>query len=282
MSRPLRIGLTARLMYPDPARTVLPTKVVHYAEENAANWLMAGGAVVFMIPRRTAAAARAPEGVRMEHYVNALDGLVLQGGSDLAPGSYGEVPLQSEWVGDPARDIYELELLREFRRQHKPVLGICRGCQLINVALGGSLYQDLATQLPGSAHHRHESRYDANVHNASILPGTRLAALYGGARRVQVNSIHHQAIKALGTGLVVEAQSEPDHLVEAVRGIGPDYLVGVQWHPEFGSPDPSDLLDAAPLRAEFLAACELARAKAAEARASSAGLNADDRRGSED
>jgi putative glutamine amidotransferase len=264
-------------MYPDPTRTVLPTKVVHYVEENAANWLMAGGAVVFMIPRRSAASARAPEAVRMEHYVNALDGLVLQGGSDIAPGSYGEVPLQPEWAGDPARDLYELELLREFRRQHKPVLGICRGCQLINIASGGSLYQDLATQMLGSGHHRHDTRYDANLHNASILPGTRLALLYGGARRVQINSIHHQAIKALGKDLVAEALSEPDHLVEAIRGVGADYLVGVQWHPEFGSTDPSDLLDAEPLRTEFLTACELAREKAAAARVPSPGSSIDDR-----
>ena len=278
MFRPLRIGLTARLMYPDPARSVLPTKVVHYAEENAANWLMAGGAVVLMIPRRTPTTARSPDGVRLEHYVNALDGLVLQGGSDLAPGSYGEVPLQPEWAGDPARDLYELELLREFRRQHKPVLGICRGCQLINVALGGSLYQDLATQMHASGHHRHEARYDANLHNASILPGTRLALIYGGARRVQINSIHHQAIKALGTGLVAEAISEPDNLVEAIRGVGPDYLVGVQWHPEFGSTDPSDLLDSAPLRGEFLTACELARDKIEQAQALSPRADSDERR----
>jgi len=142
------------------------------------------------------------------------------------------------------------------------VLGICRGCQLINVALGGSLYQDLGTQVPGSGHHRHETLYDANVHNASLLPGTGLALLYGGARRVQINSIHHQAIKTLGKGLIAEAESEPDHIVEAVRWDGPDYLVGVQWHPEFGCPDPSDLLDAEPLRADFLTACERARATA--------------------
>src|SRR6185369_11041783 len=104
----------------------------------------------------------------------------------------------------------------------------------------------------------HETLYDANVHNASLLPGSGLALLYGGARRVQINSIHHQAIKTLGKGLIVEAQSEPDHIVEAVRWDGPDYLVGVQWHPEFGCPDPSDLLDDAPLRADFLTACERA------------------------
>jgi len=263
MSRPLRIGLTARLMYPDPARTVLPTKVVHYAEENAANWLMAGGAIVLVVPR-LGESVRGPDAVQVSDYVDALDGLVLQGGSDLAPGSYGEVPLQPEWAGDPARDIYELELVREFRRQHKPVLGICRGCQLINVAMGGSLYQDLGTQLIGSGHHRDESRYDANVHRASILPGTQLASLYGGARTVQVNSIHHQAINALGGGLVVEARSEPDHVIEAVRGTGPDYLVGIQWHPEFITPEQTELLDPAPLRSEFFAACERSRGRAVE------------------
>lgn len=169
MAAPLRIGLSARLMYPDPSRSVLPTKTI---------------------------------------------------------------------------------------------LGICRGCQLINVALGGSLYQDLGTQLRHSGHHRHEARYDDNYHDASILPGTRLAVLYGGASRAPLNSIHRQAIKSLGQGLVVEAHSEPDHFVEAIRWTGPSYLVGVQWHPEFIASDRTDLLDGAQLRAEFLAACERCRCKA--------------------
>lgn len=252
-------------MYPDPSRAVLATKNVSYAEESAANWLMSDGAVVCMIPRLGEAAARSPQAVRMSSYAEALDGLLLQGGSDVAPENYDEKPLQPEWAGDAVRDRYELELVREFMRLHKPVLGICRGCQLINVAMGGSLYQDLGTQVPGSGHHRHEARYDANVHNASILPGTRLAALYGGARSMQVNSIHHQAIKKLGDGLVIEARSDPDGIVEAVRGSGSDYIVGIQWHPEFIWPDQTQLLDGAPIRAEFFAACERRRNEAATA-----------------
>lgn len=259
MTPPLRIGLSARLMYPDPTRTVLATKNVSYAEESAANWLMSDGAVVGMIPRLSDAAARSRTAVRMSSYAEAFDGLLLQGGSDVAPENYGEKPLQPEWAGDAVRDQYELELVREFMQLHKPVLGICRGCQLINVAMGGSLYQDLGTQMPGSGHHRHEARYDANVHNASILPGTRLAALYGGARSMQVNSIHHQAIRKLGEGLVIEARSDPDGIVEAVRGTGRDYIVGIQWHPEFIGPGQTPLLDGAPIRAEFFAACERRR-----------------------
>lgn len=259
MPLPLRIGLTARLMYPDPDRSVLATKTVQYAEENAANWLMTGGAAVFIIPRPSPKTATAPGGVRLIDYVNALDGLVLQGGSDVSPGSYGEEPLRPEWSGDALRDTYELELFHEFMRQRKPVFGICRGCQLINVGLGGSLYQDLATQLPASGHHRDEALYDANYHAAALVPDSSLAVRYPGVDRFQLNSIHHQAIKQLGAGLVVEARSVPDGLVEAVRWSGPGYVVGVQWHPEFTAPDEVGLLPGGPLRDEFLAACEQRR-----------------------
>ncbi|MDB6094597.1 MAG: hypothetical protein JWM32_2159 [Verrucomicrobia bacterium] len=274
MATPLRIGLTARLMYPDPARTVLPAKTVQYAEENAANWLVLGGALVLMIPRISETAMRSPNVVSYPDYAEALDGLVLQGGSDISPQTYGENALHPAWVGDRLRDKYELAVYREFRRLRKPVLGICRGCQLINVAEGGSLYQDLGTQVPASAHHRHEQRYDANVHEATIEPGSHLAQLHGPTKRIQVNSIHHQAIKTLGKNLTVEAWSYPDGLIEAVRGAGVDYLVGVQWHPEFPGPAGSRLVDDAPLRAEFLNACEKRRAENAAKTTASVSQNA--------
>lgn len=263
MATPLRIGLSARLLYPDSARCVLPTKYVLYAEESAVNWLIAGGAVAFVIPRITDATVQLPSAAHLTEYVDALDGLVLQGGSDVAPSNYAEEPLRPAWAGDPERDRYEIELLREFLRQKKPVLGICRGCQLINVALGGSLYQDLATQGTNSSHHRHESLYDGNHHDAMLLPNSQLAATYGGPRRVKVNSIHHQAIKSLGNGLVVEAMSVPDRIVEAVRWNGASYLVGVQWHPEFTGREDDGLLDSDPLRQEFFAACHAVRNRAA-------------------
>jgi putative glutamine amidotransferase len=256
MSPPLRIGLTARLMYPDPQRAILSGKNVHYSEENAANWLIELGAVVFIIPR---IATNRDGAATYRDYAHALDGLVLQGGSDVAPASYGERALRPEWAGDPDRDAYELELFREFRRERKPILGICRGCQLINVAMGGSLFQDLETQCAGSGHHCHPTNYDVNFHEAVIEPKSRLATLYGSGARVTFNSIHHQAIDRLGQGLVVEARSHPDGIVEAVRGTGGDYLAGVQWHPEFRADKSTGLIEREPLANEFLEACALRR-----------------------
>jgi putative glutamine amidotransferase len=258
MEHALRIGLTARLMYPDPQRAVLSGKTVHYSEENAANWLTRRGAVVLVIPRLE---TNPTEGAASYgDYADSLDGLVLQGGSDVAPESYGEKALRPEWEGDAARDAYELAVIRAFRDLHKPILGICRGCQLLNVALGGTLYQDLETQQPGSGHHRHERLYDANFHEATIDPNTRLGALYGGSGRVTINSIHHQAIKRLAPNLAVEARSHPDGIIEAIRGTTGDYVVGVQWHPEFGAESPVELPDPSLLADEFLQACRLRRA----------------------
>ncbi len=138
----------------------------------------------------------------------------------------------------------------------KPVLGICRGAQVINVALGGSLYQDIATQCPDKGSHRDEQKYDAHFHEMRILPNTWLSRLYPDVTATRVNTIHHQAIKSIGEGLVAEAMSEPDGIVEAVRWEGHSFVVGVQWHPEFMDPKDPALIDGRPLLREFLAACE--------------------------
>jgi putative glutamine amidotransferase len=187
--------------------------------------------------------------------VNALDGLVLQGGADIAPETYGESPLNPSWGGDRIRDRYEIALFEEFVRQGKPVFGVCRGCQLINVALGGTLFQDINTQLPDTLEHRCERRYDKNFHAMRVLEGSWLSRLYPGADLARINTIHHQAVKALGKGLVVEAVSEPDGIVEALRWEGPSFVLGVQWHPEFMDPADPELLDGRPLLEAFLAAC---------------------------
>jgi putative glutamine amidotransferase len=175
---------------------------------------------------------------------------VLQGGSDLAPESYGEAPLQAQWGGDRVRDRYELALVEEFRAQGKPVLGICRGAQLVNVAFGGSLYQDLPTQLTGAASHRDWDVYDQNFHDLELEGG--LVALNGGGTRARVNSVHHQGLKTLGRGLTVEARSRQDGLVEAVRADSGPYLLAVQWHPEFQDPSDASLFNGRSLLKEFL------------------------------
>jgi putative glutamine amidotransferase len=254
---PLRIGVSGRLLYPDSTRSFLPAKSVQYLEQSVANWLMSGEVLAFMVPAMSLAAALRPKTLKVKHYVDALDGLLLQGGADVSPKSYGESPLNPMWTGDEVRDQYEIELFHEFVTQGKPVFGICRGHQLINVALGGSLYQDIATQCPDKGSHRDESRYDSHFHDMRIQPHTWLARVYPDLGVARVNTIHHQAIKHLGEGLVVEATSEPDGIVEAIRWEGHSFVVGVQWHPEFLDPGDPSLIDSKPLLRAFLSACEL-------------------------
>lgn len=253
---PLKIGLSARLLYPDPRRNFLPTKTVQYLEQSVANWVMSGGEVLaFMVPELNLSSPHLPANISVADYVNALDGLVMQGGNDVAPESYGEPALNPAWTGDRIRDEYEIALFREFVAQGKPVFGICRGCQLINVALGGTLYQDIDTQIPQSGQHRCEQRYENLFHEMRVKEGTWLSTLYPSIRLTRVNTIHHQAVKRLGRELTVEAVGEPDGIIEALRWDGPSFVFGVQWHPEFMDPSDPALLDGRPLLHAFLAAC---------------------------
>ncbi|MGE5094531.1 MAG: gamma-glutamyl-gamma-aminobutyrate hydrolase family protein [Betaproteobacteria bacterium] len=254
---PLRIGVSARLLYPDSSRSFLPMKSIQYLEQSVANWIMSGEVLAFMIPEMSLASAHFPKALKIKHYVNALDGLLLQGGADMSPKSYGEAPMNPAWSGDEVRDAYEIELFHEFVTQGKPVFGICRGHQVINVALGGTLYQDIPTQCTDKAVHRDEATYDKCFHEMRIMPTSWLSRIYPGMTVTRVNTIHHQAVKQLGEGLVVEAMSEPDGVVEAMRWEGHSFVVGVQWHPEFMDPRDPSLIDSRPLLRAFLHACEL-------------------------
>ncbi|MGZ5040887.1 MAG: gamma-glutamyl-gamma-aminobutyrate hydrolase family protein [Usitatibacter sp.] len=248
--------MSARLLYPDPGRSFLPTKSIQYLEQSAANWIMSGEVLAFMIPEMSLASPHRPVSLKVKNYVDALDGLLLQGGADMSPMSYGEKPINPLWAGDAVRDQYEIELFHEFVTQGKPVFGICRGHQVINVALGGKLFQDIATQCPGNVVHRDEGKYENHFHDMRILPNTWLSRLYPNVETKRINTIHHQALKSLGEGLVPEALSEPDGLVEAIRWEGHSFVVGVQWHPEFMDPKDPGLIDSRPLLRAFLAACE--------------------------
>jgi putative glutamine amidotransferase len=265
MSRPLLIGVSARIHYPGsaemPAHGVW-TKTIHYLEQSVAHWLLAEGAVALMVPAVDAESIVQRGDLDLHDYAQALDGLVLQGGNDVAPQSYGEQPLSDAWHGDRVRDQYEMDLVQAFIAAGKPVFGICRGLQLLNVKFGGTLLQDIETQRPQALVHRVAGRYEHHHHAVEFVPGTHLASLFAGLPGLStrsINSIHHQGIKDLAPGFVVEALCPADGMIEAVRWQGRSYVAAVQWHPEFHEPDHPHTLDDRPILRDFLAACRAAR-----------------------
>jgi len=251
LRRTLRIGVSARIFHPEPGATGLRSRKLQYLEESIAQWVMSRDVLVFMVPTVNAEGVFHPSNITLRHYARHLDGLVLQGGADVAPMTYAETPTRPEWSGDRVRDLYELELLHEFVEAGKPVLGICRGCQLINVAFGGTLHQDVATDVPGALEHVHAG-YDAHRHDIVFPPGSSLGKLFDGRERAVVNSIHHQAVKELGRDITVEAWSDPDGVVEAIRYQRAPFVMGLQWHPEFHRARGGELLDCTPVLDAFL------------------------------
>jgi len=160
-----------------------------------------------------------------------LDGLLLSGGADVDPALYGQAPHPGLGRVVRERDEFELALCREALQRDVPILAICRGQQVLNVATGGTLIQDIPSLVSGAVDHDPQAeRWDA-VHDVELLQGSRLRAILG-RERVAVNSFHHQAADALGAGLVASAHSIPDRVVEGVEDPGRRFVLGVQWHPE--------------------------------------------------
>ncbi|WOP15818.1 gamma-glutamyl-gamma-aminobutyrate hydrolase family protein [Ottowia sp. SB7-C50] len=252
----LRIGISARLLHQPPPGIGLPLKRLQYLESNMAHWIMGHGVVALMIPFIDNQGPTLRKRPPIHDLVDHLDGLVLQGGIDISPATYGQTPWIDKAEYDPIRDEYELDLLRGFIQADKPVLGICRGCQLLNVYFGGTLVQDIPTQWPGAILHNDTERYDRLIHEVHFMPGSRLSDIYGYAPR-RVTSIHHQCVDQLGQGLVLEARSPIDLVPEGIRHPGHRFVMGVQWHPEFhglGFDAADTVLDSGPLMMDFLKA----------------------------
>lgn len=258
MQRTLRIGVSARIFHPESGAKGLRSKTLQYLEESIAQWVMTRDVMVFMIPTVNNNGLLHKSNIRLSDYAKHLDGLVLQGGADVSPHTYSEEPTMPEWSGDRARDVYELELLHEFVEAGKPVLGICRGCQLINVAFGGTLYQDIATDVPSAIEHVNDL-YDNHRHVIHFPPDSSLARMFPTHTAPVVNSIHHQAVKDLGRDLVVEAYSESDSIIEAIRYRKARFVMGLQWHPEFHYLGHDELLDCTPILDNFLRAARETR-----------------------
>ena len=162
-------------------------------------------------------------------YAKTADALLLTGGGDIDPARYGETPDRDLGSVDPERDAFELALYAAFREAGKPVLGVCRGCQVINVAHGGKLHQHLPS-VDGTHQHDQRDLRGFPAHPVELEPGSRLAAAYG-ATRVRTNTYHHQAIATVGAGLRAVGHAG-DGVVEAVESESGPLVVGVQWHPE--------------------------------------------------
>ena len=169
----------------------------------------------------------------LEHFFQMIDGLLLIGGPDLDPVHYNQTAHTGLRKVTPARDKMEIQVSLWALETDIPIMAICRGIQLLNVAAGGTLWQDIASQLSNAAKHDYYPGYpvDFLAHTVKPLKGSRLSGIIGDDE-ASVNSLHHQAIDKLGDGLRIVAYA-PDGIVEAVEGIDASWIVGVQWHPEW-------------------------------------------------
>lgn len=159
-----------------------------------------------------------------------LDGILLTGGGDVDPLFFHEEPIPGCGEMDPVRDAFEIQLVKDCLDADIPLLGICRGIQVINIAAGGDIYQDIYTQTGNAIKHSQEAARNIPSHTIEILVKTRLAEMIGQGS-MRVNSFHHQAVRNLAPGFVVAARAK-DGLVEAIEGKDFSFILGVQWHPE--------------------------------------------------
>jgi len=199
-----------------PERAYVNSTYLHAVQQ-------AGGVPVPLPPQLSAAS--------LQRLGAELDGLLLTGGGDMDPALWGEAPHPKLYDVAPSRDTLETSALHLALRRSLPVLAVCRGLQVLNVALGGTLYQDVATEPGTQLPHSQKEPRDQPTHKVKVASGSRLAETLG-ADELEVNSMHHQAIHRLGRGLTAVAWA-PDQLVEGAEWDDPArFVLGVQWHPE--------------------------------------------------
>jgi putative glutamine amidotransferase len=216
------IGIT-----PSPAEDVQPhgTFTRYAMSSTYTEAVEAAGGVPLVIP---------PQSGNVEEIVAAIDGLLLSGGADVAPQRYGDESIHERTYGiHPLRDELELALVKRAVAADVPVLCICRGIQVLNVALGGTLIQDIPDQYSSDIEHSQHRAGIANSesgHTVAVTPGSLLADVYG-STSIEVNSFHHQALRDVAPELQVNAVA-PDEIVESVSRPASSWVLGVQWHPE--------------------------------------------------
>lgn len=169
-----------------------------------------------------------PESI--DRFIDLCDGFIFAGGADIEPARYGEEKHPRCGETTPYRDEVEFLAFEKIMKTEKPIMGICRGSQLINVALGGTLYQDIPSEIKTDLTHKQEHPHSEPAHEANVVSGSLLHSLIGKSR-IHINSLHHQAIKELGDGLSPMAVAD-DGIIEAIVRTGKRLVWGFQWHPE--------------------------------------------------
>lgn len=246
----LKIGLSACFMYPDPSRVVFGHKSLTYLENDMARYVTRANVMPVLIPDLPFE--------RLKPILDELDGIVFQGGADVCPETYGESYLDAtRWPGDKHRDTYELLLVDYFFKMGRPILGICRGFQILNCYFGGTLCQDIPSLIQTPVEHRNAQTYDRVHHGVQVQTGGWLQRLYQ-KEHLEVNSVHHQCVKTLGQGLRIEAWSQNDQIIEAFtfEDMQTRYVGAVQWHPEFSHTLQGVVDDSEPIIEDFLSAVQ--------------------------
>lgn len=165
----------------------------------------------------------------IRYHCGLVDGVILAGGVDVDPHYFGEQPVGTEEI-TPERDWYELHLTEELLQLNKPILAVCRGVQVLNIAAGGDIYQDIYSQVKGAIKHRQQAPMWYGTHRISVTGGSLLEKILG-TSEVRVNSLHHQAARTVAAGFQVSALAV-DGIIEAVESQEHLFVLGVQWHPE--------------------------------------------------
>lgn len=227
-SRPPVIGVSCRIAKSLDDHAGRLSKTANTIDQHLAQWIVSLGLLPLLIPAIRLIGNNA--NIEVSDYAQLCDGLILQGGADVSPTYYGQTALHEDWAGDRIDDAYDMALTDAFLEHGKPIFGICRGMQLLNVSFGGSLYQDVASQILHTKPHGTQAGKH-HTHSVSLIGNTPMHGWFESCEGLVVSS-HHQAVCNLGDRMQIQGLSD-DGIVEALYWSGPSFVAGVQWHPEY-------------------------------------------------